>query len=147
MAPTPSTSQKRTAGINVPAPTKTCTDPRCPFHGNLRVHGRSFTGVVTSAKATRTVTVLFSWKHLIPKYERFQTRRTSVKAHSPPCLDPREGMTVTVMETRPLSKTKNFVVVQINDATTIPNTQEHIAAITRSEKTVLKTSTQKQKSE
>jgi len=114
--PSTKTLAARSIGLDVPLPEKTCTDPKCPFHGTIVVHGRKFTGVVTSAKAAKTVTVEFSWKKRIPKYERFETRRTNIKAHSPACLDPKEGATVTVMETRPLSKTKNFVVIQVHQA-------------------------------
>ena len=131
-------NQPRDIGIDVKAPAAACQDKNCPFHGSLRVHGRSFTGLVTSAKSARTVTVKFSWKRLVPKYERYQTRRTSVKAHSPPCLNPQEGATVTVMETRPLSKTKNFVVVEIVEAPTPtitdPLAQEATAHAQRQEK-------------
>lgn len=110
-----SPGSSRNIGIDVPLPAKTCTDMHCPFHGTLRVHGRKFTGIVTSSKAMKTVTVAFEWKRKITKYERFETRRTKVKAHASPCLDPHEGAVVTIMETRPLSKTKNFVVIQVHD--------------------------------
>lgn len=111
---TTTSASPKNIGISVPLPAKTCTDPRCPFHGTLAVHGRKFTGTVTSAKAAKTVTVEFDWRKKIAKYERFETRKTNIKAHVPACLDLKEGMSVTVMETRPLSKTKNFVVVQVH---------------------------------
>ena len=101
--------------MNVPMPKNTCTDEHCPFHGHLKVHGRRFVGTVKSAKAMRTVTVEFEWRRKIQKYQRYETRRTKIKAHSPPCLDPKEGASVTIMETRPLSKTKCFVVIQVHD--------------------------------
>jgi small subunit ribosomal protein S17 len=40
-------------------------------------------------------------------------RRTRVKAHNPESIDAKEGDTVRIAETRPLSKTKNFVVIEI----------------------------------
>jgi small subunit ribosomal protein S17 len=110
-----SSKKTNSIGVDVPRPAKSCTDPRCPFHGTLSVHGRTFTGTVSSAKASRTVSVEFTWRREMPKYERFETRKTVIKAHSPPCMDPKEGAKVTVMETRPLSKTKSFVVIQVHD--------------------------------
>jgi len=89
-----------------------CNDKKCPFHGNLKCRGRTFTGTVISAKMHKTVTVEWSWKHYIPKYERYENRRTRVKAHNPKCIDAKEGEIVKISECRPLSKTKNFVVIE-----------------------------------
>src|SRR3989338_5699110 len=89
-----------------------CNDKKCPFHGNLKCRGRTFTGTVISAKMHKTVTVELSWKHYIPKYERYENRRTRVKAHNPKCIDAKEGEIVKISECRPLSKTKNFVVIE-----------------------------------
>lgn len=91
---------------------KTCTDLRCPFHGTLKVRGRRFTGTITSNKASRTVTVQWERRHYLPRFERFERRRTKVKAHSPPCIELAEGDAVRIAETRPLSKTKHFVVLE-----------------------------------
>lgn len=91
---------------------KTCTDDRCPSHGSIRVRGRKFVGTVTSNKMSRTVTVQWEYPYFIPKFERFERRRTKVKAHSPPCMELAEGDTVRIAETRPLSKTKHFVVIE-----------------------------------
>ena len=35
-----------------------------------------------------------------------------ITAHNPPCLDAQRGDKVKIAECRPLSKTKNFVVVE-----------------------------------
>jgi len=99
-------------GIDVPAPTGTCTDGKCPFHGSLKVRGRKFVGKVTSTKMAKTVTVQWERQRFLPKFERFERRRTKVKAHAPPCITLREGDTVRIAETRPLSKTKSFVVIE-----------------------------------
>jgi hypothetical protein len=50
--------------------------------------------------------------YVIPKYERFSTKRTRLKAHNPDCIKAKEGDIVTIMETRPISKTKSFVVIK-----------------------------------
>src|SRR3989338_689086 len=90
-----------------------CNDKKCPFHGSLKCRGRTFTGTVISAKMQKTVTVEWEWKHFIKKYERYEKRRSRVKAHNPLCKKAIEGDIVKIMECRHLSKTKNFVIVEI----------------------------------
>ena len=74
--------------------------------------GRTFTGIVVSSKAQKTVTVQWDRRVYIPKYERYLTKRSKVKAHNPD-LDLKEGNTVMIRECRPISKTKKFVVVEV----------------------------------
>lgn len=93
-----------------PAKTKDLKDP---FYGSVKVRGRVFTGTVVSAKMQKTVTVEWPRRKFNTKYERFEMRRTRVKAHNPESIDAREGDIVRIAETRPLSKTKNFVVIEI----------------------------------
>ena len=90
-----------------------CEDINCPFHGTLSVRGRIFVGEVTSSKMHKTVTVEWERTKFVPKYERYEKRGSSVKAHNPPCIAAKEGNIVKIMECRPLSKTKKFVVVEI----------------------------------
>ena len=99
-------------GINVPAPEKKCEDKNCPFHGNVKVRGRTMIGKVINSKIHVSITVEQERTTLIPKYERYQKKRTRVHAHNPYCIDAKEGDTVKIMECRPLSKTKRFVVVE-----------------------------------
>lgn len=89
-----------------------CADEKCPFHGHLKVRGRTFTGTVISDKMRNTVTVEWNRKVLVPKYERYVKKRSKVKAHNPECIAAVEGDVVKIAECRPLSKTKNFVVVE-----------------------------------
>ena len=96
-------------GINPPE--TGCNDKNCPFHGSLKIRGRTFTGKVVSAKAKKTATVEWTRWRLIRKYERFEKRKTKLSAHNPPCIDAKEGNEVIISECRPLSKTKNFVIV------------------------------------
>lgn len=74
--------------------------------------GRTFTGIVTSDKMAKTVTVEWTRRHYIPKYERYAKRKTKIKAHNPDEIDAMVGDKVTVMETRPLSKTKHFIIIK-----------------------------------
>lgn len=79
----------------------------------ISVRGRTFTGIVTSDKMNKTVTVEWARRKYIPKYERYQKRRTKVKAHNPTAINAEKGDTVIIQETRPISKTKNFIVTSI----------------------------------
>jgi len=106
---------KKTIGIEAKKPGKDCKDENCPFHGKLSVRGRIFLGEVTSAKSHKTVTVEWERTKFMPKYERYEKRKSSVRVHNPLCIDAKEGDIVKIMECRPLSKTKNFVVVEIQN--------------------------------
>ena len=39
-------------------------------------------------------------------------KRTKMRVHNPPCIDASVGDKVTVMECKPLSKTKKFVIIE-----------------------------------
>jgi small subunit ribosomal protein S17 len=78
---------------------------------NFSTRGRTFTGIVVGDKMSKTVTVEWTRRSYIPKYERYERRRTRVKAHNPAEIDAREGDVVVIKETRPLSKTKHFIVI------------------------------------
>ena len=49
----------------------------------------------------------------VPKYERYLTKRSKVKAHNPDEMAATEGDKVIIKECRPLSKTKKFVVTEV----------------------------------
>jgi small subunit ribosomal protein S17 len=72
------------------------------------------TGVVTSDKMTRTVTVTLVRRYAHPVYGKQVTRSKKVKARN---LEgeqgARAGDTVRIMETRPLAKTVNWRVTQV----------------------------------
>jgi small subunit ribosomal protein S17 len=80
---------------------------------NISVRGKSFVGTVVGAKMHRTVVVEWERRVLIPKYERYEKRKSKVKAHNPDEINAQEGDIVKIEETRPLSKTKHFIVTQI----------------------------------
>lgn len=89
-----------------------CNDKLCPFHGKLSLRGRSFMGEVISAKMQKTATVQWERRHFLPKYERYERRKTRLHAHNPACISAREGDIVKIAETRPVSKTKSFVIIE-----------------------------------
>jgi small subunit ribosomal protein S17 len=104
--------QARDIGIEVAPPRETCTDPHCPFHGTLSVRGMVVDGVVASTKMERSVVVERQFLRYVPKYERYEKRTRRFTAHHPPCIALQSGDEVTIMECRPISKTKSFVVVE-----------------------------------
>lgn len=79
----------------------------------LKTRGRTFKGKVVSSKAQKTVTVEWNRRVYVSKYERYQNKRSKVKAHNPEEIDAKEGDIVIIKECRPISKTKKFVVVEV----------------------------------
>ena len=102
------------------AKTKTCADKHCPTHGALLPRGRSFRGTVTSA-FQKTAKVTWAHLHKVKKYERYETKRSKVKAHVPDCMAIKPGDNVKIMECRPISKTKNFVIIEKTGAGEVPS--------------------------
>lgn len=99
------TAQKKSATVSTPTST-----------ASFRTHGRTFTGIVVSDKMHRTVTVEWARRHYVPKYQRYERRYSKVKAHNPDEIDAKVGDKVTIMETRPMSKTKHFIVIKKHEA-------------------------------
>jgi len=93
-------------------PRKTCDDRNCPFHGTLSTRGRVMEGVVVSAKMDKTVVVRRDYLKYVPKFKRYERRHGHIPAHSPPCLNVKEGNRVKIAECHPISKTVSFVVVE-----------------------------------
>jgi len=76
---------------------------------NLR---KERTGVVVSNKMDKSITVAVKRKVKHPIYGKFVNKTTKFVAHDE-TNDCNPGDTVTIMETRPLSKTKRWRVVEI----------------------------------
>ena len=76
---------------------------------NLR---KERTGVVTSNKMDKSITVAIKWKEKHPIYGKFVNRTKKYHAHDEN-NECNIGDTVKIMETRPLSKTKRWRLVQI----------------------------------
>ena len=76
---------------------------------NLR---KERTGIVVSTKMEKTITVAAKFKEKHPIYGKFVSRTKKYHVHD----EKREcsiGDTVRIMETRPLSKTKRWRLVEI----------------------------------
>ena len=69
-------------------------------------------GVVTSNKMQKSIVVYVESKVKHPKYGKFVKKTTKFVAHDEN-NDCNEGDTVKIMETRPLSKSKNWRLVEI----------------------------------
>jgi small subunit ribosomal protein S17 len=69
------------------------------------------TGVVSSDKMTKTVTVTLERRFAHPVYGKQITRSKSVKARNE--MDAKMGDTVRIMETRPIAKTVCWRVVEV----------------------------------
>ena len=69
-------------------------------------------GVVVSNKMDKTIVVAVERKEKHPLYGKFVKKTTKFVAHDEE-NECGEGDTVLIMETRPLSKTKNWRVVKI----------------------------------
>jgi small subunit ribosomal protein S17 len=70
------------------------------------------TGLVVSDARDQTVTVQITMVVRHPKYSKTMKRNRRLQAHNPD-NDARSGDTVRVVETRPLSATKRWRVVEI----------------------------------
>ena len=76
---------------------------------NLR---KERTGVVTSNKMDKSITVAIKWKEKHPIYGKFVSKTKKYHAHDEN-NECNIGDTVKIMETRPLSKPKRWRLVKI----------------------------------
>jgi small subunit ribosomal protein S17 len=75
---------------------------------------RTVSGKVVSDKMDKTVTVLVERRVKHALYGKFISRSTKLKAHDE-ANECRTGDLVTIAETRPLSKTKSWALVNIDE--------------------------------
>ncbi|MEP7266016.1 MAG: 30S ribosomal protein S17 [Saprospiraceae bacterium] len=78
----------------------------------VRAKRKTRVGVVASAKMNKSITVSLDRKVKHPKYGKFLHKTTKFMAHDEK-NECKEGDTVMIMETRPLSKNKSWRLVQI----------------------------------
>jgi len=69
-------------------------------------------GVVVSDKMDKTITVRVDWVAHHPVYNKLMRRSTKFKAHDEK-KSAKMGDTVRILETRPLSKTKRWTLMEI----------------------------------
>ena len=76
--------------------------------------GRTLTGTVVSNKAHQTITVVVERRVAHPVYGKIIRRSTKVHAHDA-ANECNVGDVVTVRESRPISKTKHWVLERIEE--------------------------------
>ncbi len=88
-----------------------------------KTHSR-LRGKVISTKMNKTVNVLIQRKVPDPKYGKYVTRRTKLLAHDEKnaCM---LGDVVLIQESRPISKRKNWIVIEIAGKDTVILTGEN----------------------
>ncbi len=106
-------SSSQNNAFKISPPKEKCNDKKCPFHGALKLRGMTFIGNIIKTDLHRTATIEFERQFFIQKYERKEVRFSRLKAHNPSCIGAKIGELVKIVETRPLSKTKNFVIVEV----------------------------------
>jgi small subunit ribosomal protein S17 len=93
-----------------------CKDRLCPKHGDrkLKMRGRTFQGKIIKILPGR-VSISFERMIKLPKYERFEKRKTKIHARLPDCMkaDVSVGDLIEIAETRPISKMIHFVVSRV----------------------------------
>lgn len=108
------TGRVRNIGITgINPPEKTCNDPKCPWHGHLKIRGILLRGIVVKKKMHRAVVVRHEYLYFVKKYMRYERRKKNLHARVPPCIDVGEGDEVIIGETRSLAKTISFVVLGV----------------------------------
>ncbi len=93
-----------------------CKDRLCPKHGDrkLKMRGRTFQGKVVKVLPGR-VSISFERMLKLPKYERYEKRKTKIHARLPECMQAEVavGDLIEIAETRPISKMIHFVVSKV----------------------------------
>lgn len=99
-------------GIKAP-PKPEQYDKNCPFYGNLVVKKETLVGTIIRKDTNRSATIELKRSKFVPKYERYEIRRFTLRVHNPTSINAQIGQKVLVAKTRPLSKTKNHVILAV----------------------------------
>lgn len=78
---------------------------------------RTLTGKVVSDKMDKSIVVLIERRVKHPVYGKYVSKSSKLKAHDEN-NDCKTGDTVTIAESRPLSKTKSWTLVKIEERAT-----------------------------
>lgn len=76
--------------------------------------GRTVTGRVVSNKMDKSITVMVERRVRHPVYGKYVTKSTKLHAHDE-ANECQEGDTVTIREVRPISKTKTWQLISIDE--------------------------------
>jgi len=91
-------------------PTADTAQPSTPE--NVREPVRTVEGLVVSDKMQKTIVVDIERVECHPKYKKYIRRHTRLKAHDEEGKA-KEGDRVRIAQTRPISKTKNWRLVEV----------------------------------
>jgi small subunit ribosomal protein S17 len=91
---------------------KTGTQPQTPAKTPDRALLRKIVGVVASDKGDKTIKVVVNYQMRHEKYGKYLKRRTVLHAHDEK-NEAKEGDTVEIAESRPLSRTKHHRLLRI----------------------------------
>ena len=84
-----------------------------PFNGTLSIRGKIFEGTVINAKANGTIVIQKESPIYFKKFKRFGRSKNKIHAHVPSNINVEEGDYVRAAESRPISKSVSFVVVEV----------------------------------
>ncbi|MEA2208740.1 MAG: small subunit ribosomal protein [Solirubrobacteraceae bacterium] len=87
-------------------------EPLAPVHAPVEGRRRVRQGVVVSDKAAKTITVRIDFARRHRRYEKIVRSSTTLHAHDEN-NDAHEGDTVRVIESRPLSRSKRWALVDV----------------------------------
>jgi small subunit ribosomal protein S17 len=87
-------------------------EPLAPVHAPVEGRRRVRQGIVVSDKAEKTITVRIDFARRHRRYEKIVRSSTTLHAHDEN-NDANEGDTVRVIESRPLSRTKRWALVDV----------------------------------
>ena len=77
------------------------------------VRGNVFTAKVIRQKSPKTAVVERELVTYVPKYERYAKKRSRLAVHIPDNMKVSVGDLVKIGETRKISKTKSFIIMEI----------------------------------
>ncbi len=106
------TNGRTVLGVEAPAQGERY-DRNCPFHGELNVKDSTLEGVVVKKDVSGSATIEWERSRKVPKYERFEFRKSRIRVHNPASIDAKVGQKVLVARTRPISKTKHHVIIKV----------------------------------
>ena len=75
---------------------------------------KTLTGIVTSTKADKTITITVTSRETHPIYGKQYTVTRKYTAHDEK-NEANEGDKVTISEVRPISKTKSFTLIRVDE--------------------------------
>ncbi|HLC68384.1 MAG TPA: 30S ribosomal protein S17 [Candidatus Bilamarchaeaceae archaeon] len=93
--------------------TEKCNDQKCYKHGHVRVRGGRMEAQVVSANAKHTVSVERPLTAYLSKYRRWARENSRIIAHNPACINAKLGDRVVIGETRKLSRTKAWTILEV----------------------------------